>query len=72
MCDRFGDGKGVMVDELCPLRGHSACVYSVALSPDGTRVVTGSKDRLAIVWNVETGAVVSCFVGLHRLLYHSA
>ena len=41
------------------LTGHAGEVTSVAFSPDGTRVVSGSSDNLAVVWNVETGAEVS-------------
>jgi len=29
------------------LKGHADCVYSVAFSPDGTRLVTGSQDGTA-------------------------
>ena len=53
-----------MVHEHCPLKGHSDGIYSVALSPDGTRIVTGSKDKLVKIWNTETGAEVGSFVGL--------
>jgi tetratricopeptide (TPR) repeat protein len=40
-----------------PLR-HEANVTSVAFSPDGKRVVTGSWDDTARVWEVETGRAV--------------
>jgi len=45
------------------LRGHSHGVMSVAFSPDGTRVVSGSADKLLKIWDVETGAEVRSFVG---------
>ena len=41
------------------LVGHSRCVRSVAFSRDGTRVVSGSSDKLVKIWNVETGVEVS-------------
>jgi len=37
------------------LQGHTATVQSVAFSPDGKRMVTGSGDRLAKVWDSATG-----------------
>ena len=37
------------------LRGHAAQINSVAFSPDGKRLVTGSHDQAAIVWDVFTG-----------------
>ncbi|MGE3182421.1 MAG: PKD domain-containing protein, partial [Phycisphaerae bacterium] len=45
--------------------GHNNAITSVAFSPDGTRVVTGSDDRLAIVWNA------SNFSSLFELSGHS-
>ena len=41
------------------LTGHSDEVTSVALSPDGTRIVSGSDDHLVKIWDTETGAEVS-------------
>ena len=37
------------------LEGHSEGVNSVAFSPDGKRVVTGSSDKTARIWNAQTG-----------------
>ena len=37
------------------LKGHTGRVYSVAFSPDGTRIVTGSADNTAKVWDAMTG-----------------
>ena len=47
------------------LTGHSGKVYSVAFSPDGQSIVSGSKDKLVKIWDVETGAVVSSCAGVH-------
>jgi WD40 repeat protein len=41
------------------LTGHTGWVQSVAFSRDGTRVVSGSRDNLVKIWNVETGVEVS-------------
>jgi WD40 repeat protein len=39
------------------LRGHTEPIYSVALTRDGTRVVSGSGDKTVRIWNVDTGKV---------------
>ena len=46
------------------LDGHSVMVRSVAFSPDGNRVASGAKDRVLKIWDTETGAEVSSFVGV--------
>jgi len=46
------------------LKGHLDSVFAVAFSPDGMRVVSGSRDNLVKIWNTETGAQVSSFVGV--------
>ena len=48
----------------CTMKGHSGFVHSAAFSPDGKRVVSGSKDKLVIIWDAETGTKVSSFVGV--------
>jgi len=46
------------------LIGHTGGVNSVAFSPNGKRVASGSDDNLVKIWDTETGALVSSFVGL--------
>ena len=41
--------------EIKTLVGHSSCVTSVAFSPDGKTVVSGSNDKKIKLWSVETG-----------------
>jgi WD40 repeat protein len=41
---------------LFTLRGHTSGLSAVSWSPDGSRVVTGSEDKTAKVWDVKTGA----------------
>ncbi|GJE89940.1 WD40 repeat domain-containing protein [Phanerochaete sordida] len=38
--------------------GHTKEINQVAFSPDGQHIVSGAKDKLALVWNVQTGSVV--------------
>ena len=38
------------------LEGHTASVYSVAFSPDGTRIASGSRDVTVRVWDTITVA----------------
>ncbi|ETW77187.1 hypothetical protein HETIRDRAFT_326537 [Heterobasidion irregulare TC 32-1] len=41
-----------------PLKGHSKSANSVAFFPDGSRIVSGSRDRTIRAWNVATWAAV--------------
>ena len=45
------------------LTGHSDGVLSVAFSPKGDRIVSGSSDNLIKIWDAETGAEVGSSVG---------
>ena len=46
-------------------RGHSKPVTSVAFSPDGTRIVSGSHDNTLKVWDAQTGQETLTLTGLH-------
>jgi WD40 repeat protein len=43
----------------CTLGGHTDYVRSVAYSPDGKHVVSGSEDNTVKVWDAVTGEEVS-------------
>jgi WD40 repeat protein len=56
--------------DLRTLRGHSGGVLSVAFSPNGQRIVTGSLDGTAKVWDAANGKELLTFKG-HRLRINS-
>jgi WD40 repeat protein len=49
--------------EVRRLEGHQGIVWSVAVSPDGRRVLSAGQDRTSIVWDAETGAEIRRFRG---------
>jgi WD40 repeat protein len=45
------------------LAGHTGRVYSVAFSPDGSQIVSGSEDNRLILWDVASGEIIHRFEG---------
>jgi WD40 repeat protein len=41
-----------------PLTGHESAVFSVAFSPDGQRIVSGSLDKTLRLWDANTGKAI--------------
>jgi WD40 repeat protein/tRNA A-37 threonylcarbamoyl transferase component Bud32 len=48
------------------LRGHKDTIWSVAWSPDGAQLASGSYDGKIILWDTQTGAQTSAFETLGR------
>ena len=44
-------------------KGHSGPVNSVAISHDGTRLVSGSSDHTLKLWDVASGELIRTFEG---------
>ena len=49
--------------EIVPQIPHSSFVSSVAFSPDGSRVLSGSHDNTVKLWDATTGALLRTFKG---------
>lgn len=47
--------------QLLRLRGHSDLVSSVAFSPDGSQLASGSRDQTVRLWNMANGAALQTF-----------
>jgi WD40 repeat protein len=58
------DVRGLVHEQECT-PGHSGSVYSVAYSPDGKHLVSGSYDNTVKVWDAQTGKEVSVLL-CHR------
>ena len=43
------------------LKGHTSVVYGLAFSPDGSRLISGSGDSTAILW--DTGSLSTAGTG---------
>ena len=54
----WSDKPRVRFPGLCTLTGHSKTVSSVAYSPDGKHIVSGSWDNTVKVWDSQTGKEV--------------
>jgi len=63
------DGRDIIIlnaitgSQTAVLSGHEGPVFSVAYSPDGISLVSGSLDNTVKLWDVQTGGVVKTFYG---------
>ena len=55
-----------------PCVGHELFVWSVAFSPDGTRLASGSGDETVRLWDVETGEEIATLRGHEHFVYSVA
>jgi WD40 repeat protein len=53
----------MQIRDLAVLQGHTGDVQAVAFSPDGTRVVTGSADKTARLWDTKEGKLIAALLG---------
>ncbi|MBQ1192103.1 MAG: hypothetical protein IIX43_07525, partial [Bacteroidales bacterium] len=53
-CDKPITGNKDKVVCLQTLEGHSKYVLSVAYSPDGTKIISGSDDKTIKIWDANT------------------
>ncbi len=58
-----GVGRKDRGAEVLSLKGHASFIRSASFSPDGSRVVTGSSDKTAKVWDAKTGAEILTLKG---------
>ena len=42
-----------------PFQGHTDCILSVAYSPDGNHIVSGSEDKTIRVWDPHSGQCIA-------------
>jgi len=54
------------------LSGHSDSVWSVALSPDGQTLVSGSQDQTIKVWHLDTGKLLRTLAGHSQAVWSIA
>ena len=40
------------------MKSHSGVITSVNFSPDGSRIVTGSADKIAMIWDAKIGTKI--------------
>ena len=60
------------VSVLKTLEGHSSYVSSVAYSPDGTKIISGSGDKTIKIWDANTGQCLQTLEGHSERVYSVA
>ena len=65
ICSKENEGEWnekIILNPQCTLTGHSDSVYSVAYSPDGKHIVSGSRDSTVKIWDAQSGEEVRVVV----------
>jgi WD40 repeat protein len=52
-------------EQMASMKGHTSDVWTVAFSPDGSRIASGSQDNSVCIWDAQTGKE------MHRLNGHT-
>lgn len=60
MISFFSDGSGLCIHTLTK---HTEPVYSVAFSPDGKYLASGSFDKCVHIWSTQTGHLLHSYKG---------
>jgi WD40 repeat protein/predicted Ser/Thr protein kinase len=68
--DAASDGVEVSLEAAWEIEGHAEYINSVAFSPDGATLASGSDDRLVKLWDARTGELRETLIG-HRALVRS-
>jgi WD40 repeat protein len=58
-CAGISVRSAATLDEVLHLQGHKGDILALALSPDGSRLVSGARDHTARVWDLATGRMIS-------------
>jgi WD40 repeat protein len=69
---RLWDVSGINQHMLCELQGHSDYIMSVAFSPDGSQLVSGSCDGTLRLWSVATSKLLKVLIGHSRFVHSVA
>ena len=55
--------RAVQATPITTYQGHTSPVYTVAWSPDGTRIASGGNDSTVQIWDVRTGRRLVLYSG---------
>ena len=56
-------GTAIVAHSQTVFQGHTDALTSAVISPDGRRVLTGSEDKTARLWETDNGQLLATFQG---------
>lgn len=62
----------IIINEVKTFRGHLKPVFSVAFSPDGNTLASGSYDKSVRIWDINAGRLLQTFTGHTDAVYSVA